>query len=68
MSRINIDVDARLVDEVMRQHGVSTAREAVDLALRRLVGDRFDSEEFLALEGIGGEGGVHQDPGERPGD
>ncbi len=62
MSRINIDVDSALVDEAMRQFGVSTAREAVDLALRRLVGDRLDSDEFLALEGVGGEGEFPDEP------
>lgn len=61
MSRISIDADAHLVDEVMRRHGVSTPREAVDLALRRLVGDRFDSDEFLSLEGVGGEAGPSDD-------
>ncbi|MDQ1321256.1 MAG: hypothetical protein QG655_2499, partial [Actinomycetota bacterium] len=37
MSRTNIELDDALVAEVMRRYGVTTKREAVDLALRRLV-------------------------------
>ncbi|MDN5914442.1 MAG: type II toxin-antitoxin system VapB family antitoxin [Pseudonocardia sp.] len=56
MARTNIELDDELVDEVMRRYGLRTKREAVDLALRRLVGPRL-SPEFLAdLEGIGWEG------------
>jgi Arc/MetJ family transcription regulator len=38
MSRTNIELDDELIAEVMRRYGVRTKREAVDLALGRLVG------------------------------
>ncbi|RAV10079.1 type II toxin-antitoxin system VapB family antitoxin [Mycolicibacterium sp. GF69] len=56
MSRTNIDLDDRLVDEVMRRFAVSTKREAVDLALRRLVGVPLTSDFLVSLEGVGWEG------------
>ena len=36
MTRTNVDVDDALVAEVMRRYGVTTKKEAIDLALRRL--------------------------------
>ena len=53
MSRTNIELDDELVAEVMRRYGVSTKRQAVDLALRRLVGPPLSREFLLGLEGIG---------------
>jgi Arc/MetJ family transcription regulator len=54
--RTNIELDARLVAEAMELYGTTTMRETVDLALRRLVGERLTSDEALALEGTGWEG------------
>jgi Arc/MetJ family transcription regulator len=56
MGRTNIDLDDQLIAEVMRRFGVSTKKEAVDLALRRLVGVPLTSEFLLGLEGVGWEG------------
>lgn len=56
MSRTNIEIDDELIGEAMRRYRVSTKREAVDLALRRLIGPRITSQEILALEGIGWNG------------
>jgi len=56
MSRTNIELDDELVAEVMRRYGVSTKRQAVDLALRRLVGVPLNPEFLLGLEGIGWDG------------
>jgi Arc/MetJ family transcription regulator len=56
MSRTNIELDDDLVAEVMRRYGVSTKREAVDLALRRLVGTPLTRDFLLSLEGVGWEG------------
>lgn len=56
MTRTNIDIDDDLVAEVMRRYAVATKREAVDLALRRLVGPRMSTDEILALEGSGWDG------------
>ena len=38
MSRTNIDIDDELLALVMHRYDVTTKREAVDLALRELVG------------------------------
>ena len=68
MSRTNIELDDDLVAEVMRRYGVSTKREAVDLALRRLVGVPLNREFLLSLEGIGWDGDLEEmrsAPGER---
>ena len=56
MARTNIELDDALVSEVMRRFGLRSKREAVDLALRRLVGPRLSPEFLAGLEGIGWEG------------
>lgn len=58
MSRTNIDLDDVLVAEVMRRFGVTTKKDAVDLALRRLVGVPLTRDFLLSLEGIGWEGSL----------
>ncbi|MGC5629115.1 type II toxin-antitoxin system VapB family antitoxin [Georgenia sp. Z1344] len=60
MARTNIDLDDDLVTEVMQRYGVRTKREAVDLALRRLVGPAMNRSEMLSLEGTGWEGDLHE--------
>lgn len=54
--RTNIELDDALVGEVMRRYRLRTKREAVEFALRHLVGDGFTKEDALALEGTGWEG------------
>ena len=56
MARTNIDLDDRLVAEVMRRFGLSTKREAVDFALRRVVGPVMTRDEMPAMEGAGWDG------------
>ena len=56
MSRTNIDLDDALVARVMERYGLKTKKEAVDLALRRLVGGTMTREEALAMEGSGWDG------------
>jgi Arc/MetJ family transcription regulator len=56
MSRTNIDLDDELVEKVMQRYSIHTKREAVDFALRRLVGDPMTREEMLAMEGTGWDG------------
>jgi Arc/MetJ family transcription regulator len=51
--RTNVELDDRLVSEVMRRYRLKTKREAVDLALRRLVDEPLDAAQALALEGSG---------------
>jgi Arc/MetJ family transcription regulator len=53
MTRTNIDIDDALIATVMRVHGCKTKREAVDFALRQLVGDPMTREEMLAMRGTG---------------
>ncbi|HEX9832281.1 MAG TPA: type II toxin-antitoxin system VapB family antitoxin, partial [Mycobacterium sp.] len=45
MSRTNIDIDDELVAAAMRMYRLDSKRSAVDLALRRLVGERASREE-----------------------
>lgn len=56
MARTNVDLDERLVAEAMSRYGLRSKREAVDFALRRLLGEPMSPEEALALEGTGWEG------------
>jgi Arc/MetJ family transcription regulator len=60
MARTNIDIDQDLVAEAMRRFGLRTKREAVDLALRRLVGPRLSPEFLESLEGMGWEGDLDE--------
>lgn len=60
MGRTNIDIDDELVAEAMRRYNLKTKREAVDLALRRLVGPKVTTEDILSLRGIGWEGDLDE--------
>lgn len=60
MSRTNVDLDDELVAEVMRRYDLKTKREALDLALRRLVGPVVTTEDILSLEGIGWDGDLDE--------
>lgn len=52
MTRTNIEIDDVLVERAMRVYRLRSKREAVDLALRKLVGG-MSREEALAMEGRG---------------
>jgi Arc/MetJ family transcription regulator len=56
MARTNIDIDERLVAEAMARYHLRSKREAVDFALRQLIGEPMSADEALALEGSGWEG------------
>jgi Arc/MetJ family transcription regulator len=60
MSRTNIEIDDELIAEAMRKYGLKTKKEAVDLALRRLVGPRLSPEFIASLEGSGWEGDLDE--------
>ena len=60
MGRTNIDIDEDLVGRAMRVYRLQSKREAVDLALRRLVGEPMDREEALAMEGSGWTGNLDE--------
>jgi Arc/MetJ family transcription regulator len=53
MARTNIEIDDALVRRAMRLYRLSSKREAVDLALRRLVGEPLTREQALAMRGTG---------------
>jgi Arc/MetJ family transcription regulator len=53
VTRTNIEIDDVLIDRAMRLYRLRSKREAVDLALRRLVGESMSREEALATEGTG---------------
>ena len=60
VGRTNIEIDDNLVSEAMQRYGLHSKRAAVDLALRRLVGDSMPREEALAMEGTGWEGDLDE--------
>ena len=66
MGRTNIDLDDDLVRRAMLRYGLRTKREAVDLALRRLVGEPLSLEEALEMEGSGWEGSLNELRGADP--
>ncbi len=60
MTRTNIEIDDRLVGRAIRLYRLRSKREAVDLALRRLVGEPMSREEALAMEGSGWAGDLDE--------
>jgi Arc/MetJ family transcription regulator len=53
MSRTNIEIDDDLIAAAQRIYRLESKRSAVDLALRRLVGEALSPEDALALQGTG---------------
>ncbi len=68
MSRTNIEIDDELIGQVMRRFGVATKKQAVDLALRRLVGVPLTRDFLLGLEGVGWDVGLDDVRRELPGE
>ncbi len=61
VSRTNIDLDDTLVERAMRLHNLQTKREAVHLALERLIGGRSMSvDEQLEMEGAAWDGDLDE--------
>jgi Arc/MetJ family transcription regulator len=58
VSRTNIDIDDELLARAMERYGYRTKREAVNEALRQLVGDPMTRDEMLAMEGMGWGDGI----------
>lgn len=56
MVRTNIDIDEDACRKVMDRYQLATKREAVNLALRRLVGEALDLDDARALRGSGWDG------------
>jgi Arc/MetJ family transcription regulator len=59
VGRTNVVIDDRLIERAMRLYGLRTKREAVDLALRRLVGE-YEPKDMLDMEGTGWEGNLEE--------
>jgi Arc/MetJ family transcription regulator len=59
MARTNIVIDDALIERAMRLYNLKTKREAVDLALRRLVGE-YQQIDILDLQGMGWEGDLDE--------
>ena len=55
-----IDVDDDLVERVMSRYGLRTEREAVDVALRRLLVEPMTKSQVLAMQGSGWDGDLDQ--------
>ncbi len=61
VSRTNIDLDDALVERTMRLYNLQTKREAVQLALERLVGSGpMSVDEQLEMEGVGWDGDLDE--------
>jgi Arc/MetJ family transcription regulator len=59
VTRTNIEIDDLLIDRAMRIYRLNSKREAVDFALRKLVGG-MDRGEALAMEGSGWAGDLDE--------
>lgn len=68
MGRTNVVVNDELVERAKQIYGLRTTREAIDVALRRLVGDVSEDPHagLLALEGIGWAGDLDELRREKP--
>jgi len=53
VARTNIDIDDELIAAAMKMYRLDSKRSAVELALRRLVGERVSPDEVLAMRGSG---------------
>lgn len=63
MARTNVEIDTRRLKKVMQRYGVHTKTEAIDLALRHLVGQPMTIQEVLAMHGAHAIGDVPDDRG-----
>jgi Arc/MetJ family transcription regulator len=59
MGRTNVVIDDELIERAMLLYNLRTKREAIDLALRRLVGE-YKQIDILELEGMGWEGDLDE--------
>lgn len=60
VTRTNIEIDDVLIERAMNIFGLRSKREAVDFALRELVGEPMSREEMLAMEGRGWDGNLDE--------
>ena len=67
MAHTNVDIDDEACAEVMRRYGLTTKREAVNLALRTLAAEPLGIDEAKRLRGSGWEGDLDALRSGRPG-
>ena len=60
ISRTNIDIDDLACAEIMRRYELASKRDAVNLALRTLAGEKLDVDAARALRGSGWDGDLEQ--------
>jgi Arc/MetJ family transcription regulator len=60
MARTNIDIDEELVRMVMERYSLPSKREAVDFALREVVGGVMTKQQALAMRGFGWDGDLEE--------
>jgi Arc/MetJ family transcription regulator len=60
MSRTNIDLDDAACLAVMQRFDLSSKRDAVNLALRRLAGEPLDVDDARSLRGSGWDGDLDE--------
>jgi Arc/MetJ family transcription regulator len=60
MARTNIDIDEELVRMVMERYSLRSKREAVDFALREVIGGVMTKEQALAMRGFGWDGDLDE--------
>ena len=60
MARTNIDINEELVRMVMERYSLRSKREAVDFALREVVGGVMTKEQALAMRGFGWDGDLDE--------
>jgi len=60
MARTNVDIDEKACAVVMRRYGLTTKRDAVNLALRQLAAEPLSVDEARALRGSGWDGDLDE--------
>ena len=60
MARTNIDIDDDLCRQVMDRFHLTTKRDAVNFALRRLAGESLGLDDARALRGSGWDGDLDE--------
>jgi Arc/MetJ family transcription regulator len=61
--RTNIEIEETFLRAVMDRYGIHTKTEAVDLALRHLVGQPMSRDEALGMQGARAIGDIPADTG-----
>lgn len=67
MTRTNIDIDDSACRAVMDRYQLSSKREAVNLALRKLAAEPLDLDDARRLRGSGWDGDLGEMRGSRAG-